>query len=42
MSIPFDGIVDEMLEMLLKNVAFRLPEDVDEDSMALASAIETF
>lgn len=42
MAIPFDGIVDRTLEMLLIDVASRLPDDVDEDSTALASAIETF
>ena len=34
--------MDELLEMLLRGVASRLLEDVDEDSTALASAIETF
>ena len=35
--------MDEVLEMLLRGVASRLLlEDVDEDSTALASAIETF
>ena len=42
MDIPLDGIVDEVLEVLLRDVALRLLEDVDEDSTALASAIETF
>ena len=42
MSIPLEGIVDEVLEMLLRGVALRLLEDVDEDSTALASTIETF
>ena len=40
------GIVDEVVEILLKDVVSRLLEDVDEiiieDSTALASAIETF
>ena len=40
------GIVDEVVEILLKSVASRLledvDEDVDEDSTALASATETF
>ena len=40
------GIVDEVVEILLKGVASRLLEDVDEDPMedstALASAFETF
>ena len=40
------GIGDEVVEILLKGVAPRLLEDVDEESMedstALASAIETF
>ncbi len=41
--IPLDGTVDdEVLEMLLEVAASRLLEDVDEDSTALASAIETF
>ena len=31
-----------MLKMLLRGVALELLEDVDEDSTALASAIETF
>ena len=39
--IPLDGTVDEVLEMLLRAVACRLLEDVEEDSTALASAIET-
>lgn len=34
--------MDEVLEMLLRGVALKLLEDVDEDSTALASAIETF
>ena len=34
--------MDEVLEVLLKVVALGLLEDVDEDSTALASAIETF
>ncbi len=34
--------MDKVLEMLLRDVAPRLLEDVDEDSIALASAIETF
>ena len=42
MGIPLEGIVDEALEMLLRGVALRLLEDVEEDSTALASAIETF
>ncbi len=33
---------DEVLEMLLRVATPRLLEDVDEDSTALASAIETF
>ena len=41
-GIPLEGVVDEVLEMLLRDVASRLLEDVDEDSTALASAIETF
>ena len=41
-GIPLDGIMDEVLEMLLGAVGCRLLEDVDEDSTALASAIETF
>ena len=40
------GIVDEVMETLLKGVVSRLLEDVDEDLMedstALASAFETF
>lgn len=36
------GIVDEVVGILLKIVASRLLEDVDEDSTALASATETF
>ena len=42
MGIPLARIVDEVLEMLLRAVASRLLEDVEEDSTALASAIETF
>ena len=43
LGIPIEGIVDEVLEMLLRGVTSRLLlEDVDEDSTALASAIETF
>ena len=34
--------MDKVLEMLLRDVACRLLEDVDEDSTALAFAIETF
>ena len=34
--------MDEVLEMLLRGVASVLLEDVEEDSTALASAIETF
>ena len=41
-DIPLDGIVDKVLEMLLREVAPWLVDDVDEDSIALASAIETF
>ena len=41
-GIPLEGVVDEVLEMLLRDVASRLLEDVDEDSTALASAFETF
>lgn len=41
-GIPLDGIMDEVLEMLLGAVGCRLLVDVDEDSTALASAIETF
>lgn len=41
-GIPLKGVVDEVLEMLLRDVASRLLEDVDDDSTALASAIETF
>ena len=41
-GIPLEGVVDEVLEMLLRGVASRLLEDVDEDSTALASAFETF
>ncbi len=41
-SIPFNEIVEEVLKTLLKGVACRLLEDVDEDSTAFASAIETF
>ena len=42
MGIPLEGVVDEVLEVLLRGVASRLLEDVDEDSTALASAFETF
>lgn len=42
MAIPLDELVDKAVEMLIKDVASWLLEDVDEDSMALASAIETF
>lgn len=42
MDIPLDGIVDKVLEILVRDVALRLLEDVDEDSTALAFAIETF
>ena len=42
MGIPLESeIVDEVLEMLLRGVVVRLLEEVEEDSMALASAIET-
>ena len=41
-DIPLDGTMDEELGMLLRDVASELLEDVDEDSTALASAIETF
>ena len=41
-GIPLEGVVDEVLEMLLRGVASRLLEDVEEDSTAFASAIETF
>ena len=41
-GIPLEGVVDEVLEKLLRGVASRLLEDVDEDSTALASAFETF
>ena len=44
MDILLDGNVDKVLEMLLRDVALRLLDDVDEDedSTALASAFETF
>lgn len=42
MDIPLDEIVDEVAEMLLGDDLGRLLEDVDEDSTALALAIETF
>ena len=43
LGLPLDATVDdEVLEMLLRVATTRLLEDVDEDSTALASAIETF
>ena len=41
-GILLEGVVDEVLEKLLRGVASRLLEGVDEDSTALASAFETF
>ena len=41
-GIPLEEIVDEALEMLLRDVASELVEDVEEDSMVLASVFETF
>ena len=41
-GIPLEGTVDEVLEVLLRGVALKVLEDVDDDSTALASAIETF
>lgn len=42
MGISGDEIADEVEEIVLKDVVLELLEDVDEDSTALASAIETF
>ena len=42
MGILVAGAVEEVLEIRLSDVVTRLLEDVDEDSTALASAIETF
>lgn len=41
-GIPEDETADEVEEIVLKDVVLELLEDVDEDSTALASAIETF
>lgn len=42
MDKVLDMLLKNVASRLLKNVASRLLEDVDEDSTALAFAIETF